>query len=124
METSKIAKPIQPIHENHFVKNEIVDYLLRNCGIDMNQLAALDFSNEDRIQFAQLIGYSISGFLSLSYVDPVTFDTVNNLFEGETDYKDAQIVALKKQLEEVKRGLSIITNAITFISDDEIFGEE
>ncbi len=34
----------------------------------MNDLAVKDFSDEDRCQFAQLIGYSISGYEELSYV--------------------------------------------------------
>ena len=124
MKTNKIKKPFQPVHESRFVENEIVSYLLENGGIDMNQLAMLDFSNEDRVQFAQLIGYSVSGFQSLSYVDVVAYDTAEELKNGATDYKDAQIIALTKQLDEVKKGLSIITSAITFIHNDEIFGEE
>ena len=55
-----------------FQENKIVRYLLdivRHKGIcDMNQLAILPFDNGDREQFAQLIGYSVSGFLELSYV--------------------------------------------------------
>jgi hypothetical protein len=34
----------------------------------MNELACLEFSDEDRTQFVQLIGYSFSGFMELSYV--------------------------------------------------------
>lgn len=122
--TREIKRPFQPIHEGRFLKNEIVVYLLENGGIDMNQLARLDFSKEDRVQFAQLIGYSVGGFQSLSYVDPLTFDAINYLVEGEMDYKEAQVLALTEQINEVKKGLSIITKAITFISDEEIFGEE
>jgi hypothetical protein len=33
----------------------------------MNSLAVMTFSREDREQFAQLIGYSVSGFGELSY---------------------------------------------------------
>jgi hypothetical protein len=33
----------------------------------MNDLALMPFSNEDREQFAQLIGYSVSGFGELPY---------------------------------------------------------
>lgn len=51
-----------------FKANEIVRYILDNGGIDLNQLAILEFSQEDREQFAQLIGYSISGYHELSYV--------------------------------------------------------
>lgn len=51
-----------------FKENPIVRYLLDNGGIDMNQLALLGFTNEDQAQFAQLIGYSVSGWGDLSYV--------------------------------------------------------
>lgn len=58
-------QPIQPIEKDanqtlRFKANAIVKYLLDNGGIDMNKLAVLDFSVEDRQQFAQLIGYSLS----------------------------------------------------------------
>ena len=51
-----------------FQENAMVVYLLNNGGIDMNNLAMLDFSDEDRMQFAQLIGYSVCGYRDLSYV--------------------------------------------------------
>jgi hypothetical protein len=35
----------------------MVQYLLDHGGINMNDLAMLDFGKEDRRQFAQLIGY-------------------------------------------------------------------
>jgi hypothetical protein len=44
----------------------------------------MDFSDEDRIQFAQLVGYSLSGFSELSYIDDATYEQAeqlkNNLF--------------------------------------------
>lgn len=65
--------PIQPLEkDDHGVlrlkSNKIVRYLLDNGGIDMNHLAVQNFSDEDRQQFAQLIGYSLSGYGDLSYV--------------------------------------------------------
>jgi len=58
-----------------FRGNAIVQTLL-DCGpLDMNNLAALGhFSDEDRTQFAQLIGYSVGGFGELSYVDDDSYD--------------------------------------------------
>jgi hypothetical protein len=66
---------MQPIeYDGHgvirFKENKIVTYLLDNGGIDLNALAVLGFSDEDRMQFAQLIGYSVSGFGDLHYADP------------------------------------------------------
>jgi hypothetical protein len=51
-----------------FRKNKIVEYLLDQGPFDMNHLAVQGFSAEDQEQFAQLIGYSVSGFSELSYV--------------------------------------------------------
>lgn len=36
--------------------------------MDLNALALIPFDEDDRQQFAQLIGYSVSGFGDLSYV--------------------------------------------------------
>ena len=55
-----------------FRENAIVRYLLDNGQCNMNTLAAIPFSNEDREQFAQLIGYSVSGFAELSYASDIT----------------------------------------------------
>lgn len=65
--------PVQPLITDEdgrlrFKQNAIVRYLLDAGPFDMNQLATLPVSREDRVQFAQLIGYSLSGFGELSYV--------------------------------------------------------
>lgn len=70
---SRAKHPHQPIvRDEHkverFKENKIVRYLL-DCGTtDMNDLARMPFSVEDRVQFAQLIGYSVCGFAELPYV--------------------------------------------------------
>ena len=51
-----------------FQRNEIVVYLLDNGGLNLNDLAEMDFSAKDRMQFAQLIGYPVCGYTELSYV--------------------------------------------------------
>jgi hypothetical protein len=72
----KCRNPHQPIEKDahgvsRFKSNKIVEHLLnfsssKGCG--MNQLTRMYFSNEDWRQFAQLIGYSVSGYNSTSYV--------------------------------------------------------
>lgn len=55
---------------HRFKANAIVRHLLDWAsarGCDMNTLAIIPFKNEDRTQFAQLIGYSVSGAGDLSY---------------------------------------------------------
>ena len=51
-----------------FRPNAIVRFLLENSRFNMNTIAGASFSTEDRVQFAQLIGYSVSRFGELSYV--------------------------------------------------------
>ena len=41
---------------------------------DLNKLASMPFDDEDREQFAQLIGYSLGGFSELDYVSDETYD--------------------------------------------------
>jgi hypothetical protein len=80
--SNRILLPIQPLEYDvlktlRFRENKIVRYLIdlcRDAGIcDMNKLALMDFPIADREQFAQLIGYSLSGFGELSYVTDKTF---------------------------------------------------
>lgn len=67
--------PRQPTYTDEhgverFVENEIVRWLLDNGRLDMNDIARQrHFSDEDRRQFAQLIGYSVSGYYDLSYAE-------------------------------------------------------
>lgn len=64
--------PMQPVvlvdGVARFKQNAIVRALLDIGPLDMNKLACLPFSDEDREQFAQLIGYSVSGAGDLSYM--------------------------------------------------------
>lgn len=68
----KQRHPIQPVivdecGVHRFKENKIIRCLLETGPLDLNQLAMMDFSREDREQVAQLIGYSVSGFGDLSY---------------------------------------------------------
>lgn len=69
--------PMQPVYKDErdiirFTPNLIVCFLLDAGPFDMNTLAAANFSAEDHEQFAQLIGYSLSGFDELSYTSDET----------------------------------------------------
>ena len=68
--------PMQPVYLDErgvarFKPNRLVRYLLDNGGLDMNDLAIAAATHgifdEDQSQFAQLIGYSVSGFGDLDY---------------------------------------------------------
>jgi hypothetical protein len=83
--------PIQPLEKDdrdivRFKENKIVRFLLDAGPYDLNQLAAMPFSQEDREQFAQLIGYSLCGFGELSYVSDETYNkTEAQLNSGATE---------------------------------------
>ncbi len=73
--------PIQPIEPDdsgvlRFKGNAIVRHLLDHSGIDLNKLERMNFSNEDREQFAQLLGYSVSGAADLGYFSEETLKEV------------------------------------------------
>jgi hypothetical protein len=82
--------PIQPLYVDgdgvtRFKGNAIVRMLLetaRSAGVDLNTLAGMPFSNEDREQFAQLIGYSLGGFGELSYVSEETYTRAEKAAEA------------------------------------------
>jgi hypothetical protein len=66
-------QPMQPVVEDahgdlRFRENAIISYIIDHAGLDLGKLMEMDFPQEDREQFAQLMGYSIGGYHELSYV--------------------------------------------------------
>jgi hypothetical protein len=60
-----------------FKANAIVRHLLTSAGkvgVDLNSIAMDDFSDDDRMQLAQLIGYSLGGYGELSYVSDESYN--------------------------------------------------
>lgn len=78
--------PTQPIVlDEHGVErfqgNAIVKHLLEIAGqhgVDLNRIAAMDFALEDRVQFAQLLGYSVSGLGDLVAMQAVDVASQDN----------------------------------------------
>lgn len=102
--------PIQPIVKDdngvlRFKSNAIVEYLLHHGTTDLNDLARLDFPKEDRQQFSQLIGYSLSGYGELSYVDDETYMTAEAMAEQEITETQARIEYLEKELADLRAAL-------------------
>lgn len=61
-----------------FKENAIVRHLLTSAGkvgVDLNSIAMDDFSDDDRMQLAQLIGYSLGGYGELSYVSDESYNS-------------------------------------------------
>lgn len=79
--------PNQPLERDdkeviRFKANPIVRFLLDYGEFDMNDLGILSehagFTDDDWAQFAQLIGYSLSGWGDLSYVSDSKYASVND----------------------------------------------
>lgn len=75
--------PMQPVITDaqgvrRFKQNALVAFLLDAGPFDMNQLMHVKCPNEDREQFAQLIGYSVSGFGDLPYVTDATWGRIED----------------------------------------------
>lgn len=69
---TKVNHPMQPVQfvgeVIRFKPNKIVEWLCDTGRLDLNEVACMGFSDEDREQLAQLVGYSVSGYGDLSYV--------------------------------------------------------
>ena len=110
-----MLNPIQPLVEDahgvlRFKENSIVRHMLdwaRPRGMGLNELARMDFTDDDRQQFAQLIGYSLSGYADLGYVDDVSYSTAAYMDEGK-DERDARIAALEAKLTELRRAIDAL----------------
>lgn len=74
------SHPMQPVvidehNVARFKSNAIVRAIYefaRERGMGLNEIARMPFDREDREQFAQLLGYSVSGAADLEYVSDET----------------------------------------------------
>ena len=110
--------PIQPLEKYNlgtlrFKKNKIVDFLLEFGPYDLNKLATMDFTDEDREQLAQLIGYSLSGFGKLSYVSDETYE----LAESQKQLTCNHIKILKAIFNSI---LCLTSEGVEFMSRTEL----
>lgn len=102
--------PIQPLETDEhgvlrFKPNAIVRYLLDSGPFDLNHLARHGFSEEDFGQFAQLIGYSLDGFGTLSYVKDETYGAAVRMQADGISELEARNAYLTEMIEEVRRGI-------------------
>jgi hypothetical protein len=117
--------PIQPVETDRhgrarFKANAIVRHLLDHGGIDMNRLADLDFSREDREQFAQLIGYSLGGYAELGYVSDDTLGAARLMAEAARDERDARIEHLEGVLDATRRAVKAAAVELFRVHPDDL----
>ena len=119
-ETDNIIKmPLQPIKNGRFIQNSIVRMLLDDGPIDLNRIACMKFTDAEREQFAQLIGYSLGGFSELSYVSDETYEAAEKASKGVNEL-EARNAVLRETLEEIRRGLKIAVSAAFRIHPDDL----
>ena len=102
----KTKHPIQPLRfDEHgtlrFKPNAIVQHLLDKGPFTLDDLN-FDFTTDDRIQFAQLIGYSLSGYGDLSYVDDQTYYAASNMHNKGMTEEMARITYLEELIEDAQ----------------------
>lgn len=106
-----VKNPIQPLEKDHlgtmrFKANAIVRRMVDEGDCVMNKIAFWhNISADDRQQFAQLIGYSLTGYGELSYVDDHAYDVAERLSRQDADERDARIAQLEEELYELRNGL-------------------
>ena len=113
-----MKNPIQPLAHDakgvlRFKANTIVQHLLdTHPTCDMNTLARMEFSDDDRQQFAQLIGYSLSGYSELqSYVTDEAYATAAQMAHA-VDERDARIAALEQKLAELRAAADMLREPV------------
>lgn len=113
-----MKNPIQPLYSDakgvmRFKANSIVRHLLdTHQACDMNKLTRMEFSDDDRQQFAQLIGYSLSGYGELrSYVTDEAYAAAEQMADG-LDERDARIAALEQKLLELRAAVDLMREPV------------
>lgn len=125
-----IVMPLQPIRLDErgvqrFVPNKIVEKLLETSSLDLNDIAAMGFTQQEQEQFAQLIGYSVSGWGDLSYVSDETYAAAEKTMEGKTEL-EARNDYLREKLKAIKESSKQLMTNIHNIHPEDIdyFGRD
>lgn len=129
-EDNLLPNPIQPTYIDHngilrFKENAIARFLLDNGGFDLNDLGRKDFSQTDREQFAQLIGYSVSGFSTLSYASTQTVEAIDWIVADPTISSDrARILHLEYQLNQITDLVRNLTVATFHLCEEDLVNDD
>ena len=121
-----MTHPIQPLIEDEngvtrFKSNKIVSFLAEGR---LNELTVKGFSNEDWEQLAQLTGYSLSGFGSLSYVSNEVYESANRMHVDGISEVEARANYLREMVDTLRVGLRSPIAALYEIHPDNLMGEE
>ena len=105
--------PIQPLALDahgvlRFQANVLVKSLLdhgSDTGCGMNELALIDATPADKMQLAQLIGYSLDGFGTLGYVTDDEYKAAAKMHDEGLSEDKARIAALEIELVALRSAL-------------------
>lgn len=117
--------PIQPTSEDEngyirFRANALVRHLLDHGGLTMNDLVRVECSQDDRQQFAQLIGYSLSGYSALSYHSVAVWSAAHAMHKTGIDEAQARIDYLEAELKALKNGLRETVARLYEIAEEDL----
>lgn len=113
--------PTQKIIDGRFVTNNIVWFLLRSGGVTLPQLDCMDFDDEDRMQFSQLIGCSLNGYSELEYVTDTAYQKAIFL-EEQPELKDAEaeMLVISTKLARARKLVKELTTELFRIHPDDL----
>ena len=119
-----MKQPLQPLYMAgtviRFHPNAVVQHLLDHGGLSLNDLAEVDLPREDMEQFAQLIGYSLSGFGDLSYVSDDTYEAARLSYQKECTEQEARIEYLESRLACVRKHFKELVPELFHIHPDDL----
>ena len=115
----KRVMPMQPIVNGRFIQNRIVTTLLDRAPIGLNEIACMNFTQSEREQFAQLIGYSLSGFGELSYASDDIYEIAEKMDNGKSE-TDAKVEHFQETLNDVRIGMKEIIPCLFRIHPDDL----
>lgn len=104
-----------------FQANAIVRYLLDQGPFDMNHLAMQGFDAEDEAHFAQLIGYSVSGWGDLSYVSDDMWSEAQAAQDARTKLLEG--IARQRVLEEIDNSIAALGELRAALSGEDDEGD-
>lgn len=104
------SHPIQPLLQDedgtvYFKENSVVTYLWIYSRLKIADITKQGFSQEDKEQFAQLIGFNIDRFSELDCASQEVIHAANRMFIDGDDERDARINDLTGRQTELKEGL-------------------
>ncbi len=86
----------------------------------MNDIASMEFTRQEREQFAQLIGYSLSGFSELSYVSDETYESVEKMAIDGCSELEGRNAVLREQADSIRPHLRELASLLFRIHPDDL----